>query len=377
MVKFAWPRLWAIVVKEFIQMKRDRTTFAFIIAIPLLQIILFGYAINSDPKHLPTAIVTNESSSWIRTFIHAMENTGYFSITQQASNESKAYRLLATGQVQFVLNIPPNFTRDLIRNNHPTLLLEADATDPAATSNAYNAFTFLTQNAFKPYSTGVLNYLAPPSPIIDARIHALYNPAAISQYNVVPGLIGTVLTMTMVMITAIAMTRERERGTLENLLATPVQPAEVIPGKVIPYIIVGYIQLLLILIIAHLLFAIPIIGSVFLLLITTLPFIGVNLAIGLLFSTAARNQLQAVQMGTFFFLPSILLSGFMFPFRGMPTWAQWLGELLPLTHYLRITRGILLKGNGIVEIWPDLWPLLLLLLIIILLGIKQFHRTLD
>jgi len=375
MVNFTWHRLWAIIIKEFIQMRRDRATFAFIIGIPLLQVILFGYAINNDPKYLPTAIINNDPGPWTRTFTQALENSSYFHITQRANNEAEAYKLLATGKVQFVLNIPPNFSHDLIRNNHPTLLLEADATDPAATSNAYNVFNTLAQTSFN--FKGALNYLKSAPSVVDARIHALYNPAAITQYNVVPGLIGTVLTMTMIMITAIAITRERERGTIEGLLATPVQPAEVIPGKVIPYIIVGYIQLLLILLLAHLLFSVPIVGSIFLLLIVTLPFIAVNLAIGLLFSTIAKNQLQAVQMATFVFLPSILLSGFMFPFRGMPMWAQWLGELLPLTHYIRITRGILLKGNGFVEIWPDIWPLLILLFIIILAGIKQFHRTLD
>lgn len=377
MLSFTWFRLWAIVVKEFIQMKRDRATLSMIIAVPLLQLILFGYAINSNPKHLPTAIVAADHSEFTRRFVQALKNTDYFTIVNNLSNEKEAAQLLATGKVQFVLNIPTDFTRDLIRDNHPQLLLEADATDPAATGNAIAAVNYLTQAVFNSQLQGTLSYLQNTQPAFELRVHAKYNPDIITQYNIVPGLIGVVLTMTMAMITAIAITRERERGTMENLLATPVQPLEVMLGKVTPYIIVGYIQLILILILSNLLFAVPIIGSVTLLLICSLPFIVANLVMGLFFSTVARNQLQAMQMSVFFFLPSILLSGFMFPFRGMPVWAQWFGEILPLTHFLRITRGIMLKGNGWLEIWPDVWPILLFLIALILLGAKQYHRTLD
>ncbi len=377
MVNFAWFRLWAVITKEFIQMKRDRGTFAMIVAIPILQVILFGYAINNDPKHLPTAIISADASNFTRSFIQGMANSQYFKFIRNVKSEQEAQRLLATNQVQFILNIPPNFTRDLVRGNRPQLLLEADATDPAATGNAIAAINTLAQTIFQYDLEGPLNHLNPPASVIDLRIHPKYNPAVITQYNIVPGLMGVVITMTMVMITASAITRERERGTMEHLLATPVRPAEVMIGKVLPYIIVGYIQAFIILIIAYLLFTVPIRGSLPLLALTIMPFIAANLAVGLLLSTAAKNQLQAVQMSIFFFLPSLLLSGFMFPFRGMPDWAQWIGNFLPMTHFLRIVRGIMLKGNGWPEVWTDLWPMLLFLIVIVLLGVKRFKRTLD
>lgn len=377
MIIYTSFRLWAVIVKEFIQMKRDKATLAMIIAIPLLQVILFGYAINADPKHLPTGMLVANQSEFSRTFIQGMQNSGYFAIVKNIVDEHEAEKLLATGQVQFVVNIPVNFTQDLIRGNRPAILLEADATDPAATSNALAAINVLNQSIYQSLLQGSLNYLQPKLPPVELRVQAKYNPTGITQYNIVPGLIGVVLTMTMAMITAVAVTRERERGTMERLLATPVQPVEVMIGKVVPYIIVGYIQLLLILLFAHFLFDVPIYGSVILLLICAFPFIAGNLAMGLLFSAIARSQLQAIQMSTFFFLPSILLSGFMFPFRGMPVWAQWIGQLLPLTHFLRITRGIILKGNGWVEVWPSFWPILLFLFVVMLIGVNRYHRTLD
>lgn len=379
MIYFSWVRLSAIIYKEFIQMLRNRTSFAIIIGIPIIQLILFGFAVNNDPKHLPTAIVSADHSNFTRSFIQGLVNTDYFEIIGTANSEEEATNWLRTGKTLFVLNIPSTFSRDLIRGNKPSLLLEADATDPVTAGNALSAVNVLQQSVLQ-YDLRGLNYLynttKTTSPF-DVRIHLLYNPNINTQYNIVPGLMGVILTMIMVMITATAITRERERGTMENLLATPVQPSEVMIGKVLPYIIVGYLQVFLILGIAHPLFHIPVFGSIGLLLLITFPFIAANLAVGLLFSTIAQNQLQATQTTTFFFLPSILLSGFMFPFRGMPEWAQWIGQVLPLTHYLRIVRGILLKGNGWVQIWPDLWPILLFLVVIVLLGIKRFHRTLD
>lgn len=376
MVKYSWFRLWAIISKEFIQMRRDRATFAMIVAIPIMQLIMFGYAINNDPKHLPTAVVSADQSNWSRTFLQGLQNSGYFNVDRMV-NEAEAKRLLATGQTQFVVNIPPNFAHDLVRGARPSVLIEADATDPVTTGNALASVNTIAQSVFNLDLQGALHYLNGSPPPIDVRIHALYNPEILTQYNIVPGLMGVILTMTMVMITSIAVTRERERGTMENLLATPVQPGEVMVGKVIPYIMVGYIQVSLILIFAHLLFSVPVLGSVIVLLLVTLPFIAANLSVGLLLSAIAQNQLQAVQMTIFYFLPSLLLSGFMFPFRGMPVWAQVIGEMLPLTHYLRIVRGIMLKGNGWLEILPNLWPILLFLLMVVLLGIKRFHRTLD
>lgn len=377
MFNFSWFRLNAVIYKEFIQMLRNRTTFAIIIGIPLIQLILFGFAINNDPKHLPTTIISADHSNFTRSFIQGLVNTSYFKIVGNANTEAEAKNLLRTGQTQFVLSIPSDFSRELIRGNKPSLLLEADATDPVTAGNALSAINILQQSVLQ-YDLKDLTYLnnASLSPF-DVRIHLLYNPNINTQYNIVPGLMGVILTMIMVMITATAITRERERGTMENLLATPVQPAEVMIGKVLPYIIVGYIQVFIILTVAHPLFHIPIFGSILLLLLVTFPFIAANLGVGLLLSTIAENQLQATQTAIFFFLPSILLSGFMFPFRGMPEWAQWIGQILPLTHYLRIVRGILLKGNGWIQIWPDLWPILLFLFVIILFGIKRFHKTLD
>lgn len=367
-----FKRIWAILVKEFIQTKRDRGTLAMIIAIPLLQVILFGYAINSDPKHLPTAVVITQENNFTRDFIMGMKNSGYFDIQQTLQHESEAQQLLAQGDVQFVVNFPDNFAQDLVRGHRPHILIEADATDPGATGNALAALNVLNQNIF---NTDLK--LSPYSPPAELVVHAKYNPSAITQYNIIPGLLGVVITMTMVMITSIAITRERERGTMENLLSTPVRPIEVIIGKLLPYILAGYIQAILILIIGKLLFGIPFYGSVGLLLLCIMPFIAANLSVGLLFSSLAKTQLEAIQMAVFFFLPSILLSGFMFPFRGMPVWAQYIGQLLPLTHFLRIVRGIILKGNGWVALWPNLWPLLLFLLTVILIGVKKFKRTLD
>jgi ABC-2 type transport system permease protein len=370
-------RLGAIVLKEFVQMKRDRMTFGMMIGIPLLQLVVFGFAINSNPKNLPTGILAADHGPFGRTIAYALVNSGYFSFDYEITTEREAHDLLEQGVVQFVLNIPEDFTRRLIRGENPDLLLEADATDPAATGNAIATINRLVQTAWNRDLKGPLASLRANPPPVDLRIHAKYNPEAITQYNIVPGLMGIVLTMTMVMITALAITRERERGTMENLLATPVRPVEVITGKILPYVFVGYVQVALILILARLVFGVPMIGSISLLLICTFLFIAANLAVGITFSTIAKNQLQAVQMTFFFFLPSILLSGFMFPFRGMPVWAQGVGSVLPLTHFLRIVRGILLKGNGLSEVWHHLWPILIFVTVAITVGIKRYRQTLD
>jgi len=374
---FSPARFWAILVKEFVQMRRDRLTFGMMIGIPLLQLILFGYAINSDPKHLPTAVLLADDGPQGRTLLYAVRNSGYFDFVRQVESESEAHTALARGEVQFVVNIPQHFTRDLLRGDRPAVLLEADATDPAATSNALGALTVLSNTALQNDLKGPLAFLAGSNGPIDLRVHALYNPEAVTQYNIVPGLLGVVLTMTMVMITALAITRERERGTMENLLSMPTRPAEVLAGKIIPYILVGYIQVGLILICARLLFRVPMVGSLVLLLAVALVFIAANLAMGITFSTVARNQLQAAQSAGFFFLPSMLLSGFMFPFRGMPRWAQAVGEILPLTHFLRIVRGILLKGNGLAEAAGEIWPIALFTVVAFVVAVKRYRGTLD
>jgi ABC-2 type transport system permease protein len=377
MSSFSFHRFWAIVLKEFIQMKRDRVTFAMMVGIPLMQLMLFGYAINSDPKHLPTAIRSADQGPFARTFVAALKQSKYFTFVQEAATEEETHRLLQLGDVQFVINIPEDFSRKLLRGERPTILVEADATDPAATGPALSAVKTLAATVLDRDLPGPVARLhGTPGPI-DIRVHAHYNPENITQYNVVPGLMGVVLTMTMVVITALAITRERERGTMENLLATPVRPFEVMVGKILPYIAVGYIQLTIILLAARFLFDVPMVGNLGLVYAAALLFIAANLAVGITFSSIAQNQLQAVQMAFFFFLPSILLSGFMFPFRGMPVWAQWIGSCLPNTHFLRIIRGILLKGNGVVEILPELWPLALFLVIAMTVGVRRYRQTLD
>ncbi len=375
--EFNWRRFWTIVGKEFIQMRRDRLTFAMMIGIPLVQLILFGYAINSDPKHLPTAVYSADNSVFSRTIVWGLYNSSYFDIVREARNEAEIQRLLAQGTVQFTVDIPVDFSRKLLRGERPDLLLEADATDPSAVGYAIAAINLLTTTVLDRDLTGPLVKLRGTLPPVNLVVHQHYNPENITQYNIVPGLMGVMLTMTMIIITALAITRERERGTMENLLSTPARPGEVMIGKIVPYITVGYIQVFLILLASKFLFNVPIVGSVPLLLVLTFLFIVANLAVGITFSTIAKNQLQAVQMAFFFFLPSLLLSGYMFPFRGMPGWAQDIGEILPLTHFLRVVRGILLKGNGFAEIAPDLWPIALFLVVMLAIGIKRYRQTLD
>ncbi len=377
MRRFTFHRLWAIVLKEFIQMKRDRVTFGMMVGIPLMQLLMFGFAINSDPRHLPAAVRAADQGPFARTLIQALRTSDYFVLVREAATEDEAQRLLQLGDVQFVINIPEDFSRKLLRGERPSVLIEADATDPAATGPALAAVNALAGTIFNRDLPGPLARLQAKAGPVDFRIHAHYNPENITQYNVVPGLMGVVLTMTMVVITALAITRERERGTMENLLATPVRPFEVMVGKILPYIAVGYIQVSLILLAASFIFHVPMVGSLPLLYAVSLIFIAANLAVGITFSTLAKNQLQAVQMAFFFFLPSILLSGFMFPFRGMPPWAQAVGSCLPNTHFLRIVRGILLKGNGLAEIAPEIWPLLLFLAIAMTIGVKRYRQTLD
>ncbi len=374
---FSWSRWLGIVAKEFIQLKRDRLTFGMIVGIPVIQLTLFGYAINSDPKHLPTALLVNDRSEFSRSILSSLSNSDYFALVREAADERDAARMLAMGTVQFVVTIPADFSRQLVRGERPALLVEADATDPAATGNAIAALNQLAQSALVHDLTGPLAPLAAQPGAFEVRIHALYNPEAVTQYNIVPGLMGVILTMTMVMMTGLAITRERERGTMENLLATPATALEVMTGKIVPYVMIGLVQVTIILILARLLFGVPMVGSFVLLYSAVLLFISANLTLGLTFSSLARNQLQAMQMTFFFFLPSILLSGFMFPFRGMPGWAQTLGEALPLTHFLRIVRSILLKGNGLGEVLPEAWPLLVFMLVVMVLGLRVFRNTLD
>ncbi|WP_296447150.1 ABC transporter permease [Rhodoferax sp. UBA5149] len=375
--KFSFARVTAIIIKEFQQMLRERLTFAMAIGVPVMQLILFGYAINNDPKGLPTALVAYDNGPLARSLVASIQNTGYFHVVAQPATEVQAERLLETGEVQFMLAIPPDFSKRVVRGEKPAVLVAVDATDPSAASNAIAALGQITPLALAHDLTGALAGLQPREPPFELRIHRRYNPEGLTRYNIVPGLIGTILTMTMVMLTSLAMTRERERGTMENLLATPVRPFEVMVGKITPYIIIGYVQLSVIILAAILLFEVPILGSVTLLMFVIGLFMLANLGVGFTFSTLASNQLQAMQMTFFFFLPSMLLSGFMFPFRGMPRWAQWLGEMLPLTHLLRAVRAIMLKGASLSEVAPNLWPMTLFLFVVGGIALKRYRQTLD
>lgn len=368
-----WRRVRAMLTKEFIQLRRDRVSFAMIVMIPVMQLVLFGYAINTTPRNLPTAVLLQETSDIGRTILAAIERTGYFRITQRLSTVEDFDRVLASGKVLFAIEIPANFERALRRGDRPALLVAADATDPVASGTALGSLNRIVQLA-------LLNERMLPDqtePLFEIRQHARYNPAAVSSLNIVPGLVGTILTMTMLIFTALSVTREVERGTMESLLSMPISPLEIMIGKIIPYIMVGFTQASLIIGFGVLLFGVPILGSLFLLALLSTLFIATNLSIGYSFSTVAQNQLQAIQMTFMFFLPNILLSGFMFPFAGMPGWAQWIGEALPLTHYLRIVRSIMLKGSGFSELQYEVLALFVLMLVAMTIAVTRFRRTLD
>ena len=368
-----WRRSYAMTVKEFIQLKRDRVSFAMIIMIPLIQLLLFGYAINTNPRHLPTAVLLQENSDVGRSILRALENTQYFKVTHVVRNEREFDRLLANGSVLFAIEVPANFERDLRRGDRPAILIASDATDPVASGSAIASLNGVLQTALR-YDLGIPETVLPP---FEFRTHARYNPAAETSLNIVPGLVGTILTMTMLIFTALSVTREIERGTMESLLSMPITPVEIMLGKIVPYILVGFIQASLILSIGILLFGVPLLGSLTLLAMLSTLFITANLAIGYTFSTLAQNQLQAMQMSLMFFLPNILLSGFMFPFAGMPVWAQWIGEALPLTHYLRIVRSIMLKGAVFSDLYYDTAMLAGLMLFAMAVAVTRFRRTLD
>ncbi len=370
-------RLLAMIIKETLQLRRDRLTFAMMFGIPIMQLLLFGFAINNDPKGLPTAILSSDESDITRALVSAIGNTGYFSLTHLAANEAEVEDLLQRGEVQFVITVPGGFTRKLVRREAAQIAIEADATDPATIANALAAVNQAASQTLARELRGPLSYLRAGQSPVEVLLHRRYNPEGITRYNVVPGLLGIILTMTMVMMTALAVTRERERGTMENLLAMPVRPVEVMAGKIAPYIVIGAVQVVVVLVAARLLFGVPFEGSVALFAAATLLFITVNLALGFTFSTVAQNQLQAMQMSFFFLLPSILLSGFAFPFRGMPDWAQAIGEALPVTHFLRVVRGLMLKGASFNEIASEVAVLGLMLVVVLAVALSRYKVTLD
>jgi ABC-2 type transport system permease protein len=365
-----------VLIKELVQLRRDRLTFAMLIGVPIMQLVLFGYAINGDPRQLPTVVVAPDTGPLVRSIVRAAENTGYFRVVAEVS-DGEAERLIANGEVQFALVFPADFSRSLLRGERPALAVYADATDPAATGPAVAALQSLPLLALAADLKGALAALRPGQAPFELRLHRRYNPESLTVYNVVPGLMGVILTMTLVMMTAMAMTRERERGTLETLLATPVRPLEMMAGKILPYMLIGYLQVLIVFAAARLLFEVPMAGSFALLSAMVLLFILATLTVGFTFSTIARSQMQSMQMTMFYFLPNILLSGFMFPFRGMPGWAQSLGELLPLTHFLRIVRGIMLKGAGWAELWPQAAAMATFLAVVGGIAMLRYRQTIE
>jgi ABC-2 type transport system permease protein len=368
-----WRRTRAMLIKEFIQLRRDRLSFGMIIMVPLMQLILFGYAINTTPRDLPTAVLLQETSDVGRTILKALENTRYFKVTHEVRTAGEFDRLIAGGHVLFGVEIPAGFERALRRGEKPALLIAADATDPVASGSALGALGQLVQVALQ-------NERAIPDAgkaAFEVRQHARYNPAAVTSLNIVPGLVGVILTMTMLIFTALSVTREIERGTMESLLAMPITPLEIMLGKILPYVMVGFLQATLIVATGVVLFGVPVVGSLALLALLSTLFIATNLSIGYTFSTVAQNQLQAMQMSIMFFLPNILLSGFMFPFAGMPNWAQWIGEALPLTHFIRIVRAIMLKGATLADLQYDALALAGLMLLAMTVAVTRFRRTLD
>jgi len=379
MMGLSLSRILAVLTKEFTQLVRDRLTYAMIIGIPVFQLLLFGYAINSDPKHLPAAVLVQDQGTFSRSILGALQRSDYFDLKYSARSPAEMHRLIERGAVQFAITIPGDFTRRVVRQDQPQILVEADASDPAATSGAVAALVQLPQYALMNDLKGPLTGSAPPDTPrpFEVIVQRRYNPESITSYNIVPGLVATILTMTLVMMTALAMTRETERGTMETLLSTPLKPIEVMIGKLTPYVMVGIIQATLIITMARILFGVPMAGGWPALILGLFLFIVGSLSLGFLVSTLARNQLQAMQMTMFYFLPSILLSGFLFPFRGMPVWAQWIGTAVPVTHMLRLVRGSMLKGVGISDALPSLGALSLLVLIVATLAISQYRTTLD
>ena len=377
MTGFSFSRAWAVLAKEFTQMRRDRITFAMMLGFPVVQLLLFGYAINSDPKHLPTAVLVQDDGAFSRSILSALKTTGYFDITAVARSPAELDRMMATGKAQFTVTIPADFSRRVVRHDDPQILVEADAADPTATGGAITALSQLPSLALAHDMTGALGVQPAGDAPFQVIVHRKFNPEGLSSYNIVPGLLGVVLSMTLVMMTALGVTREVERGTMESLLATPVQPLEVMVGKLAPYVLVGLVQAAVILTLARGLFDVPMLGGWGALAVGVLLFILGSLALGFLVSTVAVNQRQAMQLSVFYIMPSILLSGFMFPFSGMPGWAQAIGTAIPVTHFLRIVRGALLKGHGFAEMWPSMGALGLFVLAVSTLAILRYRTTLD
>jgi ABC-2 type transport system permease protein len=377
MMGLSWNRVLAVLIKEFKQLTRDRITYAMMLAIPIVQLTLFGYAINTEPRHLPTAVLMQEDSRYARSITAALKNSNYFDFVAQARSPAELDELLRNGEAQFAVTVPGDFSRRVARGDRAQMLVEVDATDPSATGGAVAALAALPDQALSHDLTGALAARGQPAAPFEVVVHRRYNPEAITSYNIVPGLLGVILTLTLVMMTALSVTRETERGTMETLLSTPLEPLEVMIGKLAPYVMVGLVQTAVILAMAAFLFHVPMGGGWIGLTLAVALFIVGSLALGFLISTVARSQLQAMQMSFFYLLPSILLSGFMFPFRGMPAWAQWIGEVIPVTHFLRVVRGSLLKSQGLGDQWRELTALTAFVCVVTALAMARYRRTLD
>lgn len=373
----SFARIRAVLLKEFVQMRRDRMTFAMMVGIPIMQLIMFGFAINSDPRHLPTALIDRDHSTFSRSIVSAAENSTFMEIAYRPASEAAAESLIREGKVNFIFIIPENFGRDLVRGENPQVLVVADATDPSATSGAVNSMREIVRSGLARDLSGSLSFIADKPPAVEVVLHKRYNPAGITQYNIIPGLLAIIIAMTMTMITAVAITREKERGTMENLLAMPLKPIEMMIGKISPYVIIGYVQTCIVLLASQFVFEIPIAGSLAVLFSGVTLYIIVNLMIGFLFSSIAQTQMQALQMTFFLLLPQILLSGFLFPFLGMPGWAQVIGSGLPATHFMRIMRGVMLKGVDGADLFSSFWPLGVIMLVVGTAAMLRYKQTLD
>ncbi|MGH7521654.1 MAG: ABC transporter permease [Gemmatimonadales bacterium] len=359
--------------KEFIQMRRDRLTLGIMVGIPVIQLMLFGFAIQTDVRHIPTVVLDESRTPASRDAIAAFENTGNFRIVAHVNGRDALDAWIARGDAQAGIAIPHDFPRDLARGTTATIQVIVDASDPLSSQAALAAAAGVAQVR----NLAILSAAAHRDLPLETRVRPRYNPGLRSPNYIVPGLVGVILTITLVLVTAMAIVRERERGTLEQLIVTPITKTELMLGKIAPYVGVGLIQMTTVLLLGRFVFDVPLTGNVLLLYAVALIFIVASLALGLFVSTLVRTQQQAMQASFFFVLPNILLSGFMFPRQAMPEVFQWIGALLPLTHFLKVLRGILLKGVGVAELWQEMGVLLLFATVLIALSVRRFQKTLD
>jgi ABC-2 type transport system permease protein len=376
---FSLDRVVAVMIKEFTQLRRDRITYAMILVMPLMQLLLFGYAINTDPRHLPAAVISYDHSRLADAVVATLERTTYVDVRYLPHSEAEMDRLMRRGEISLALTIPPDFTQRVLRSDQAQILAEVDASDPQAAAGVAAAVAVLPTEALGHDLQGPAAKPLTPAPF-EVVVHRLYNPETITSYNIVPGLLAIILSMTLVMMTAMAVTREVERGTMESLLSTPATAFEVMIGKLLPYVAVGIIQTCVVLALARLLFAVPLAQNFagwLALSVGIFFFITGNLALGYLISTVVRSQLQAMQIAMFYMMPSLFLSGFLFPFQGLPIWAQYLGQVIPITHFLRIVRGSLLKGQVLSDMGPDLMALVIFVTAVAVLTVARSRTTLD